>query len=239
MFFITAGIPPAFSTSIIRLFPPGLILQIYGTSWLNLSNKSIVTSTPSTSFAIAGICNVVFVEPPNAKSTFIAFSNASWVNISDGLISFSNNVNIFLAEALAISTFLSLTACAVAHPGRLIPIVSVRQAIVFAVNNPAHEPAPGQAQRSNSYRSSSDILPDCVAPTASVTLIKSTVSPWNLPGIIGPPVITIAGIFNLAAAIIIPGTTLSQVGISINASNWCAIAILSTVFAIISRDGRE
>ena len=78
------------------------------------------------------------------------------------------------------------------YPGRLIPIVSVRQAIVFAVNNPAHEPAPGQAQRSNSYRSSSDILPDCVAPTASVTLIKSTVSPWNLPGIIGPPVITVS-----------------------------------------------
>ena len=40
----------------------------------------------------------MFVDPPSARSTIIAFSNASCVRISDGLISFSMSVNIFLAD---------------------------------------------------------------------------------------------------------------------------------------------
>ena len=49
----------------------------------------------------------------------------------------------------------------------------------------------------------------------------------------------IAGIFNLAAAISIPGTILSQFGISTRASRPCAIVIDSIESAISSRLARE
>ena len=52
-------------------------------SWISSRDKS----TPI-SWAIAGRCNAVFVEPPMAVTTVTAFSNAFFVSMSDGLISF-------------------------------------------------------------------------------------------------------------------------------------------------------
>ena len=49
----------------------------------------------------------------------------------------------------------------------------------------------------------------------------------------------IDGMFKRAAAISMPGTILSQFGMSTSASNWCACASVSTLSAISSRLGSE
>ena len=61
----------------------------------------------------------------------------------------------------------------------------------------------------------------------------------NLPANIGPPLTTIDGIFNLKAAITIPGTILSQFGINTNASKAWAFAIHSIESAISSLVAKE
>ena len=65
-----------------------------------------------------------------------------------------------------------------ALPGNAIPIASLTDAIVFAVNMPAHDPSVGHARRSISPSSFSVIVPAAHAPTASNTLTMS--SAWSL-----------------------------------------------------------
>ena len=55
----------------------------------------------------------------------------------------------------------------------------------------------------------------------------------------GPPEAKMVGIFNLMAPMSIPGTTLSQFGMQIMASKGCAMPMLSTLSAMISRLGSE
>ena len=70
-------------------------------------------------------------------------------------------------------------------------------------------------------------------------MIKSAGFPLYSPDAIGPPVTTMDGTSTLAAPIIIPGTTLSQLGINTSPSNACPLVMLSTVAAMISREGSE
>src|SRR5664280_208456 len=116
---------------------------------------------------MAGTWSVVFEEPPSARSTATAFSKALWVIILDCVILYFINSNICSPDSRASRIFFPATACVVAQYGRLIPIDSVIHAIVLAVNRPAQEPGPGQAHLSSSFISSSLILPDETAPTAS------------------------------------------------------------------------
>ncbi len=108
-----------------------------------------------------------------------------------------------------------------AHPGKDMPSASMPHAKVLALNIPAQVPAPGQAQSSSSFNSSSDISPRTVFPTASKTSIKSTLFPLKFPGSIGPPVRTIVGISSSPAAIKWPGTISSHDGIRTMPSNAC------------------
>ena len=55
----------------------------------------------------------------------------------------------------------------------------------------------------------------------------------------GPPETKIAGMFNLMAAISMPGVILSQLEMQTSASTRWALAMYSTLSAISSRDGRE
>src|SRR5574344_22035 len=159
--------------------------------------------------------------------------------IFEGIKSSSTISTILLPVALANSFLLGSKARVVPQVGRLIPKVSVKQAIEFAVNNPEQLPAPGHATLSSSSNSSSVILPEDNSPTASQTVIKSAFLPLNFPGTIAPPVKAIVGISNLPAAINIPGTTLSQLGIKTSPSKLCPLTILSTVAATISLEGKE
>ena len=68
----------------------------------------------------------------------------------------------------------------------------------------------------------------------SLTFPSTVMCPVN----IGPPLIKIAGRFNLTAAISIPGTILSQFGMKTSASKACASTTTSAESAINSRLGK-
>ncbi len=113
--------------------------------------------------------------------------------------------------------------------------------MLLAVNMPLQEPQVGQACCSNSVNLASSILPADNWPTPSNTLIKSIVFPLegSTPAFMGPPDTNTVGIFTRAAAISIPGTILSQLGMQIIASKQCARNMASTQSAINSRLARE
>ena len=75
-------------------------------------------------------------EPPRARSTRMAFSKAARVRILRGVRFSWTRPTIFSPEAKAIRLFSEETQEAVPQRGRLIPKVSVRIAMVLAVNNP-------------------------------------------------------------------------------------------------------
>jgi len=83
-------------------------------------------------------------------------------------------------------------------------------------------------------------LPALKAPTPSKTLIRSTARPSGvLPAGIGPPLMKIVGMSTRMAAMSIPGTILSQLGMQIMPSKAWATTIVSTQSAISSRLGSE
>ena len=73
------------------------------------------------------------------------------------------------------------------EPGRLIPIASNIDDIVFAVNMPPQLPAPGHAFRSTASNSSRGSLPAACWPTASNTLTTVRSRPAWCPGLMVPP----------------------------------------------------
>ncbi len=188
---------------------------------------------------MAGRCSIVFVEQPKAISTVKAFSKACLVKISRGQIFLSINSIICIPAFLASLILLAVTAGIVPFPGRPMPIVSVKQFIELAVNIPAQEPQPGQATSTRSSSSASLICPVSTLPTASKTSIKSKPSSPLRPASIGPPLTTIEGMFSLIAAINMPGTILSQLGIRTIPSKRWASTVTSTESAIISRLASE
>ena len=124
-------------------------------------------------------------------------------------------------------------------PGSPNPRTSVRQFIELAVNIPEHEPHVGHDLHSNSFNSSLVIFPLSTEPTASNSVDNDTASPLYLPANIGPPLTNTEGILSLNAAIIIPGTILSQLGINTKASKPWAFTIHSTLSAINSLVANE
>ncbi len=68
-----------------------------------------------------------------------------------------------------------------------MPMASATDAMVLAVNMPAHEPSVGQALRSMASSPASSRVPAAWAPTASNTLTMSSASPLWWPGRIEPP----------------------------------------------------
>ena len=79
--FITTGTPPTRSTSVMTYCPNGLTSARCGT-FSPIRLKSSSTRSTSASWAMASRCSTAFVEPPNAITTAIAFSNASLVRMS-------------------------------------------------------------------------------------------------------------------------------------------------------------
>ena len=61
---------------------------------------------------------------------------------------------------------------------------------------------------------------------------------FSRPAAMGPPEMKIVGMFTRMAAISMPGVILSQLGMQIIASSWCASITVSTQSAISSRLGR-
>ena len=109
----------------------------------------------------------------------------------------------------------------------------------LAVNIPEQEPQVGQLASSRRRSSASSIRPALYAPTASNIWERLVFFPSTHPASIGPPEQTIAGRFSRSAAISMPGTILSQFGISTKPSKQWAAARVSTESAISSRDAKE
>ncbi len=152
-------------------------------------------------------------------STAMAFSKAFSVMTSEGFKSSRSSPRILCPLSLAIFSFKALTARAVAQPGRDIPMASVIQAMVLAVNMPLQDPQPGHAASSSLFSSSSLILPATTFPTASEIEAKLTFFPFKRPASMGPPVTTMEGKLSLADAISMPGVILSQFVIKTMPSN--------------------
>src|SRR3989304_8569794 len=197
------------------------MLQRCGTRLL-VSSKTVKGNDIPASFAIADKCSVVFVDPPRAISTAMAFSNASFFRMAEGVMLPHTSLTILSPVSLAIRAFKALLASAVPQYGSDIPKASVTQAMLLAVHMPLQEPQPGHAEPSNRSNSFSLILPANTWPTASETFEKPIFFPSSQPEAIGPPVTEMAGTFNLAAAMSIPGVTLSQFEIITNPSSLCA-----------------
>ena len=114
------------------------------------------------------------------------------------------------------------SAAMVPLPGSAMPSASQRQFILFAVNMPEQEPGPGQAVHSSSSSPSSLSLPIRFAATPSKIEMRSVSGPpgvCGFPARIGPPEAKMVGMFSRIAPISMPGTTLSQFGMQIIASN--------------------
>ncbi len=98
---MTAGTPPASSQvlNVVRC-RPGSGCTRCGVLPLISLNLSRFSSIPA-SCAIAGTCRTVFVEQPSAISTASAFSNASCVMMSRGLMPFSRSSMIAMPACFA------------------------------------------------------------------------------------------------------------------------------------------
>ncbi len=83
------------------------------------------------------------------------------------------------------------------------------------------------------------MVPAATLPTAVNTVSRSTSSPRKRPASIGPPEMTTVGMSRRAAAMSMPGMTLSQLGMSTIASNAWALMVTSTESAMISRLASE
>ncbi len=168
--------PPAWWRSARSWGPPGDMKQRCGVLSLKVLNISSVSGTPA-SLAIAGRWSEVLVEPPKAMSTVIALAKASAVMIAEGLMPFSTSSMTCIPASFASRIRSAQTAGTVPFPGRPIPRTSVRQFIELAVNIPAQEPTPGQAQPSASRSSSIVISPTLALPTYSKTVMRSIFFP--------------------------------------------------------------
>src|SRR5918995_710180 len=112
---------------------------------LLIVSKSLTFSLTPVSLASEIRWRTALVEPPIAFTIDIAFSNASKLKISRGLISLSINASNDFPVNRAISVLLSLSAGGEEQPGNDIPRASLTEAIVFAVYIPPQDPADGHA----------------------------------------------------------------------------------------------
>src|SRR3954449_2374125 len=120
-----------------------------------------------------------------------------------------------------------------------MPIASATLAIVFAVYMPPQAPSPGQIARSIRSTSSRLILPAKQAPTASKASMIVTSLPSTWPGMIEPAYRKTLARSSRAAAIIMPGSDLSQPARSTEPSSRSAIITVSTESAMTSRETSE
>ena len=98
----------------------------------------------SSSLAIEGRCSRALVDPPMALCTMIAFSNASRVMISLGLISLAARFIIARPACRASWRISRMVAGISAVPGSAMPSASAMDCMVLAVPRKAQAPSEGQ-----------------------------------------------------------------------------------------------
>ena len=226
--FRIAMMPPTrLPSSTMWYWTDGESLQMFGVR-AEISSSFFRSSFVPASVATARVCNTVFEEPPIAMSSTSAFWNAAGVAKSFAVGGFSILASSTARRAARFqsSTRSGESAAMVPLPGSAMPSASHRQFMLFAVNMPEQEPG----------------LPIRFAATPSKIEIRSVSGPpsaCGFPARIGPPEAKMVGMFSRIAPISMPGTTLSQFGMQIIASNGWAVPMVSTLSAMISRLARE
>ena len=126
-------------------------------------------------------------------------------------------------------------------PGSASPIASVRQFIEFAVNMPEQEPQVGHAFSSIESMSASDTDSSTASAIALTRSRLFTVPSVNTarPDSMGPPDTKTVGMLRRSAASSMPGVILSQLEMHTSASAQWALAMYSTLSAMMSRLGSE
>ena len=166
--------------------PEGLRSHSTGTRPRMVSKSSMVRGT-SAAWAMARRCSTALVEPPSAMTTAMAFSKALRVRIWRAVRPAAMASARTRAEVFVLSAFSASMADIVDEPGRLIPMASMAEDMVLAVNIPPQAPAPGQAVFSISMSSSRGSLPATCWPRASKTLTMVRSRPAWCPGLMVPP----------------------------------------------------
>ena len=124
-------------------------------------------------------CSTLFVDPPSAMSTAMAFSIACRVTIRRG-VRFCRRHSITIRPASRASAGRrGSTASIVAQPVGDIPSASSRQAMVLAVPIMEQDPGPGSAAFSISVSSSRESFPTFTCP-ANSRMVESVMSVCSL-----------------------------------------------------------
>ncbi len=126
---------------------------------------------------MASRCSTALVDPPNAITTAIAFSNASLVRMSRAVMPRRSSSTTAIPLLRANPSRRRSVAGGAALPGSDMPIASAALAMVLAVYMPPQAPSPGQMARSMASTSARDIRPRAHAPTASkASMIVTSIS---------------------------------------------------------------
>nr|GMD84649.1 Uncharacterised protein [Ipomoea batatas] len=133
-------------TSSMTNFPLGFKSARKGTSSLTFWKSSRCSCNP-TDLAIAIKCRTALVDPPSAMTITIAFRSDFGVMMSRGFKSIFSKSKRYLPARRHSSNFRGSSAGVEELLGRDIPIVSIADAIVFAVYIPPQAPAPGHEVR--------------------------------------------------------------------------------------------
>ena len=166
-------------------------------------------------------------------------SKASRVRICRGVMPRRSSSMTCRPDCLAMRLWRLDTAGAVPQPGRDMPSTSVSIHMELAVPRWAQLPTVGKAASSAFFISSTVQLPCSTRPGNSRSSLEQNRGlPPTLPGSMGPPVTTMAGMSSRAAAMSMPGMILSQPGMSTMASKWWACTTISMESAMRSRLGR-
>ena len=215
--------------------PAGAMRTMLGVAAETSSHSSMVTGQPA-AWAMAVRCSMVLVEPPKAMSRAMPLRMARESTMSRAVTPCSRSSMTFMPARLARRMRSEKTAGTVPLPGRAMPRASARQQMELAVNMPEQLPQVGQAVSSRREHSSTVMVPAVTWPTASKRLLRSVWQPSApRPASMGPPETSTVGMFRRQAAMSIPGTILSQLGISTMASNRCPCTAHSTESAMTSR----
>ena len=133
----------------------------------------------------------------------------------------------------------ALVARRVPLPGRAMPSASQRQFMLLAVNMPEQEPQVGQPARSRAGGLGGELAVLLGGGGDEDVDQVDLLAVGGAPASIGPPLTKIVGMLQRTAAINMPGTILSQLGMQIMPSKQWASTIVSTQSAINSRLGSE
>jgi hypothetical protein len=129
----------------------------------------------------------LLTDPEGKGEAWVPVGQAARVMICRGRRSRRTSSTSCRPAASVESAFSASSAAIVEVIGKLMPIASMADDIVFAVYMPPHEPTPGQALRSMPSKSVRDMRPAAEAPTASKTLTMVRSSPPQRPALMVPP----------------------------------------------------